>query len=213
MNENSNMTAERSLEIISQMVENTRQRVEVNGWKPMLYWGLVTITLALVVGYLWQNTKMGPAANLLWILESVGAIYPLFNRSKQPAQPTTYLSKSIGTIWKWLGIICGLLAIIWSCLGTLHAYLPPLPWVNNHFIIPIVGIVVMLMGLGSTITGSLLKIRSIMACGVITAVLGGTLGLIIIGPQQMLFLALCIFVALVIPALIIRKNDKSCSSH
>jgi hypothetical protein len=71
----------------------------------------------------------------------------------------------------------------------------------------------MLMGLGSTITGSLLKIKSITVCGVISTVLGGTLGLIIMGPQQMVFSALYFFISLVIPAIIIRKNEKPCSNH
>lgn len=216
MDEKQEMTAERSLEIIIKMVESTRQRVEANAWKPMLYWGLCTIALALLVGYLWQNTKLGAAANLLWIGVCLIAIYPLVRRHEQSAVPSTYLSKAIGAVWTWFGIICGLLGLIWGSMGAigkLFVYLPSAITINHNFVMPITGVVIMLMGLGSTITGSMLKINSITVCGVITTLLGGTFGLIIIGPQQMVFLALCLFVSLVIPALIIRKKDKSTTNQ
>jgi hypothetical protein len=54
-------------------------------------------------------------------------IYQLFRNRKQSAQPATYLSRSIGTIWMWLGIICGLLGIIWGGLGQRIALSSPHP--------------------------------------------------------------------------------------
>lgn len=209
MKESNDMTAERSLEIISQMVEQTRHRVEDNAWKPMLYWGFFNIVIALAVGYLWAFTSLGPAANFLWFLVVLAVFVLLPWRGKQAKQPTTYLYKAIGKVWAWFGYTCGTLGFIYGLVDPLARTLG----VQGPVVIPITPIIILMMGLGSTITGSLIKSRAITVCGFLTSIIGGTVGFFVRGPWQMGLLAICLFISLVIPALMIKISSKSCSNH
>jgi hypothetical protein len=219
MKENDNMTAERSLEIITDMVRQTRQHVESNAWKSMLYWGIITLIIALAVGHLWAHTSLGPTANVLWLLVIPAAFVPLLRRDKKPKEPTTYLYKAIGKVWAWFGYICCTLGVIYGLMAALHPTISipgdqdPTVITVAPIVIPVTPIIVLLMGLGSTITGSLLQMRTITVCGFFTAILGGTVGFVVSGPYQMVLLAACVFIALIVPALLIKFTTKPCSSH
>ena len=66
MEEQNNMTTERSLEIITRSIEQARRDIERGSWKFMLLWGVAVTIIALIVGHLWAHYPMGPAANGLW---------------------------------------------------------------------------------------------------------------------------------------------------
>lgn len=213
METNVNMTAERSLEIITQMVDQTRRRVEETFWQSMLWWGIVTAVLAIVVVILWQHTPLKAWANVLWAVEALAALAVCLKRWNQT--PETYLMKTVRDWWRLIGALCCLVAF---GVGFATGFDGVFEFVEDHIVyIPIVGIVILFTSLGSVITGSLIRNRVIMVCGCLTAVIGGTLALSRYGYEQMYIMAGSAVLEFVIPALVIRyrklrlnKVEKPC---
>ena len=66
MEEQNKLTAERSLEIIKESIEQSRRDITRGSWKSMLVWGILVAVIALVVGHLWEHTSLGSGAAGLW---------------------------------------------------------------------------------------------------------------------------------------------------
>ena len=56
METNNEMTVERSLEIISRHIEQSRKDITKNAGLPMILWGVMTIVTGCIVGYMWKTT-------------------------------------------------------------------------------------------------------------------------------------------------------------
>ena len=54
--ENKKLNEKESLELISQMIQNTRTRVEKDGGTPFLIWGYGTVIISLLVWYMVAST-------------------------------------------------------------------------------------------------------------------------------------------------------------
>ncbi|MBR3734096.1 MAG: hypothetical protein IKN22_06180, partial [Bacteroidaceae bacterium] len=65
MEENKNLTAKRSLEIITEQIERSRRTITKNLWWYLVWWGLCVAIFALLIAYLWKHHG-GPAWNALW---------------------------------------------------------------------------------------------------------------------------------------------------
>ena len=65
MEDNKNLTAERSLEIIRDSIERSQRAIAKNSALPLMWWGSLIVVFALVIAYLWSNHG-GPAWNALF---------------------------------------------------------------------------------------------------------------------------------------------------
>ena len=70
MENNEKLTAERSLEIISEAIEQGRRDVERNAGTPMIMWGVLSCVTGCLVCALWRLTA-SPAWNVLWFRNAV----------------------------------------------------------------------------------------------------------------------------------------------
>lgn len=90
---------------ISRMIDNTRNRMLRNSGRPFLVWGYVTVfTTLLVMGavYYFQNPKW----NILWMLLPVlGALLMWLTRDKHTeGKVSTFVDRVINNVWLVMGL-------------------------------------------------------------------------------------------------------------
>lgn len=185
-----------SLELITQMIQNTKNRLETNCGMPFLLWGYTTTLISLLVWSLVVTTR-DYHWQYLWFLLPViaGTGTYLSVRNQQPAVKT-HLDKVINHIWTVFGIT-----------GFLISLLAMFFWQ-----LPILFIVLLLMGMGTALTGLVIGYKTVIICGTLGA-LSSVGCLFYQGFNQILIFApACIFM-MVIPGHVLnhaaRKQKKS----
>ena len=177
--EDKQLNAAESIALISRMIDNTRNRMLRNSGRPFLVWGYVTVfTTLLVMGavYYFQNPKW----NILWMLLPVlGALLMWLTRDKHTeGKVSTFVDRVINNVW----LVMGLTAWFVSML-TLFSQIR----------LPILFIILLTMGMGTTITGLIIRFRP--------ATAGGTAA-IVLAP-----------VSLIVSGYWIRRNDDRAGAY
>lgn len=180
-----------SLELISQMIRNTQQKLESEHGKPFLIFGYVTIFVSLMVYTLLRMTD-NVYFNLLYYLIPIVGTYFVFLRKKRNIKSVkTFIDRIIGNTW----IVIGLVMILIS--------------IASFFIrLPVVNLILLLSGIATTLTGLTIKFKPIIACGII----GTTtciLPYLVNGYEQILIFAVAILIMMVIPGHIIQHKSKA----
>ncbi len=212
MEEKTNMTAERSLEIITEQIERTQRTITRNSSWSHIWWGTCVIVLALLIAYLWKNHG-GPVWNFLWIL-----IWPFgyagewfIRKGRQPV-PRNFVAKTIGHVWGTFGIFIGTIGII---LGLAGSGILPLTFTVNddlpdaHLYINLTSIISLCFGIASTITGSILNNRIVQICGFLAGLGGFFCALQYPWAEQLYVMAVVAFIGLVIPGIVIRLQCRN----
>lgn len=115
MDNNEKLSAERSLKIISEAIEQSRTDIMRNAGMPMIFWGILTCITSVAVCYLWQTTD-NPSWNALWFLMAViGWSVTAAKSRKDKKRPTNFFSRVLKISW----ISFGLFALIAAVIGTL----------------------------------------------------------------------------------------------
>jgi len=149
--EDRKLNEKESLELITQMIQNTRTKMEKNVGTPFLVWGYATVIVAYVIWYLIERTG-NYNWNWLWFMITVvGSTQLLVSAKKRVKMPKTYIDKILTYVWRVIGWSCFMV----SCL----AIIKPLP---------ILFLVLLLLGAGGMITGLITR------CNAVT--IGGLLG-------------------------------------
>ena len=211
MEDQNKLTAERSLEIIKESIEQSRRDITKGSWKGMLVWGVLVAVIALIVGHLWKHSSWGPGANILWCLLGLAIVVNIWYDSRKPKRPATFVSKTISQVWTCFGVMAGSLGLVCGTIAGFGLKLPVLHAPVNEsmvWVFPITPIIILFMGLAGMITGSILKSKVIAVCCFIAGIFGNFLSLVFAGPTEMVVLAGVCVVGLVIPALIIRNEEK-----
>ena len=161
--EDRKLEAAESLELIGRMIENTRSRIVRNSGRPLLAWGYATILTTLVV---WGAVVgfQDPRWNFLWLLLPVlGWLLMRLTRGKRTeGEARTFVDRVIGNVW----FVMGLTAMFVSLL-TLFTPIR----------LPILFIILLIMGMGTAVTGLIIRFTP--------AVVGGTTA-IVLAPLTML---------------------------
>ena len=207
MEENKNMTDERSLEIIRESIERSQRAISKNWALPQIWWGFLIVVFSFLIAYLWKNHG-GPAWNGLWFfMWIIGYIGNRYIDKKKETVPTTFVGKTIGQVWATFGIIASLVGwtIFMAACGLL-----PVEWVvpDQHVYINITSVICLCFGIASTITGLILKNRVIQVCGLIAG-FGGFFAALQFPMQQMYVMAAVALIGLVIPGLLIHFKSKN----
>lgn len=145
-----------SLDLIARMIQNTQGRLEQGTGAPMLIWGYTTVVTTIIV---WLTVKqtLNYHYNYLWFLIPVVGSICMFLRKRRPKGVRTYIDQVVGYIW----IVLGVTGFLLSMVSILSA----------AWNLPILFIIIIIMGMGSTLTGLVTDFKPM--------VVGGVLGLII----------------------------------
>lgn len=177
MEQNKEMTAQESLAIIAETVNNSRKDIVQRSGKYMLVWGIALTIVSLLVFILWKITGK-EAWNYLWFAMPVIGLVPSILMKKKEATrlPDNTVSRMLGGIWRAFGVFSvsiAVFAILYAKFGT------------SLFASLAVGIslspmILLLFGMAETVSGIAVKNRAIQVAGYVTGV-GGIILYYILG--------------------------------
>lgn len=190
--EEKQLNEKESLELITQMIRNTQQKLEKGNGIPFLIWGYTTVLVSLAVWYLFSTTG-NPNWNYLWFLIPAIA-FPLLmlTMRKNEKGVKTYIDKIIGYVW----IVFGIAGFIVSASAIFFWNLP------------ILFIVILMMGSGTAITGMIIKFKPIIFSG-FAGIFLSFLCLIVKGYESILIFALIFLVMMIIPGHILNWKGRN----
>lgn len=181
--EDRKLKEQESLELITQMIRDSRKSVEYKAGTFSLIWGYVTVVVSLLVYVGWYLTQSSAIGWLWFLIPIAGSIVTwLFNRNR-PSLKKTYLDKVIGQIWMVLGLVGWGLAVLCVLLPGSFSIL---------FLISL------LMGMGVTMTGCIASYKVYIGFGV-AGIMLSFLCLFVKSPEQVLVFAGIFIFMMIIP--------------
>ena len=174
MEENSNMTAERSLEIITKQIEQNRRTVSKTLGQSLYISGLcimATSVLVAIVNFLSMRAGLVGIGHLLWFLLPV-AIWLLSRKylKKRAHTPTSLVGQMVTKTWQTFGIFgLGFFIVAIVCTAILRTMMT----VAGYSVVQIrvAPIIVLLMGMAIAMSGQILNQRWLVWFGVVAGLL------------------------------------------
>ena len=170
MEQNNEMTAQQSLALISETMNNCRRAILRNNAKGFFLWGVLLTVFSLVVYLLWHLTG-SPAWNFIWFaMPLIG--YPLaaLLYKKSEAVPQSEVGRMLGQIW-------AVFAVFSLSLSAIAVFAVPMN---------ITMMIVVLLGIAECISGVVLKNWPIIVCGAILGILGAVAAALLKSEAQLL---------------------------
>lgn len=207
MEEKSNLTAERSLEIIRESIERSQRTINKNSALPLIWWGVCVAVFSLFIAYLWKNYG-GPVWNMLWaVLWLIGYAGNWMIDKRRESVPTTFVGKTVSYVWSTFGVFCCSVGMIFGFIGC--GMLP------MELILPkvyafgcITSVISLCFGMGTTITGLVIRSRIIQVCGLIAGI-GGFFGALhFSGHTQLYVMAVVALIGLIVPGITILLQNR-----
>ncbi len=168
------MTAQESLDLISVTLNNNRRSILCNSAKYFVLWGTLLTLTSLAIYLLWHLTGK-PQWNFLWFaMPLVGYPVAALMGKNKTAVPQNEVSKMLGAVWS----VFGAFAITLSAVAV--------------FLVPmnVTLIIVIIMGLAECMSGVLLKNRLIIVCGFLLGVGGAVFAMLVKSEAQLLVFTL-----------------------
>lgn len=188
-----------SLELITRMIRNTQHRLERHTGMPMLIWGYATAITTLLVW--WAVSYTGDyRMQFLWFLIPLTGGIGMLLLKKKPAGVRTYVDRVVGYIW----LVLGLTGFLLSCLSILSVM-----WK-----LPVLFIIILIMGIGTILTGLVVQFRPMVIGGVVAMGIGVAHYLLPGLDIKMLTFILAYVVMMIIPGHILNhRAKKACSKN
>lgn len=98
----SHFTEKESLELISQMIQQSKKNMEVGSGNILLYYGYPAVVLAVVV-YVLAHTSHNNVWFALWFLMFVPSVLIRLAERKSKPRIITHVDKAINSTWRILG--------------------------------------------------------------------------------------------------------------
>ena len=186
---NNELTAQDSLRVITETLNNNRRAILRNGAKYFILWGALLTVFSLVIFALWHCTG-NPVWNWLWFAMPIVG-YPLATilRKQETVVPKNILGTMIGQTWA----IYGLFAIVISAIAVF--------FVPMHITL----LIVLLMGFAEAISGLLLKNWPILVAGIVLGIGGAVGAMLLKGAEQHLLFTLGGILLMVTGAIVNRQ--------
>ena len=191
MEQNKEMTAQESLKLISETLNNSRRDILSRSAKYYVLWGSLLTVFSIVIYLLWHSTGK-PAWNMLWFAMPVfGYLFAWIMGKNEKALPESFVGSLTGKVWG----VFGAFSIVLSAIA--------------FFFVPmnITFTIIILLGLAESITGVILKNWPIIIGGFIVGV-GGAVAAILLKSEAQLLLFTLGGVILAATGLIIKSQYK-----
>jgi len=230
MEENSNMTAERSLEIITKQIEQSRKSVSKDVGMSLIISGLCIIGIALITSICAVLTR-NMAFHLLYVLVPVLIIgIDRYLKRNKPKVPASFIGTMVDKTWQTFGIFVltfFMLSFLFNRLMFYDAMVADNIQVYLQNRLSPLRIVFLMMGMAVTINGYTLKSKWMVWCGIIGGIggffwesfcvtdsliarlsaVGGYYGVLhTIAPNLMM--AVFTFIGLLLPGWMLLKRNK-----
>ena len=174
MEENSNMTAERSLKIITEQIEMNRRAVSKTLGQSLYISGLcimATSVLVAIINFLSMSSGMVGIGHLLWFLLPVAIWFFSRKYIKERAHtPTNMVGQMVAKTWQTFGIFAlGFFIVAIVCTSILF----PMMTTAEYSVVQIrvAPIIVLLMGMAIAMNGQILNQRWLVWFGAVAGLL------------------------------------------
>lgn len=186
------MTAQQSLNIISEMMNNSRRTILQSSAKHFILWGILLIVTSFVIYELWHITG-SPVWNIAWFaMPAFGFPMVRILERKESDIPQNKINMNIGLIWLSYCIFSVCLSVI------------AMLWIPMNISL----ILVVLVGFAESVSGFLLKNWAITISGFIIGIGGAVMAMMLsAGAEQLLIFTVC-GIMLVVTGLIIKSQYK-----
>lgn len=181
-----------SLRLIQSMISKTKQDISDSSIH-FLVWGWITF-FACTGQFILKNVLNYEKHYLVWLLTIGGIIFSNWYSFKEgkTRKVKTYIGDSISHLWIGMAIAYFVLSMILTVIG----------W--NR---PVFPFFILLYGLGSFISGSIIQFRPLVIGGIIAFILAFA-SVFSEYDYQMLFGAAAILISYIIPAYLLRSKNK-----
>ena len=142
--EEKKLDPQESIELITRMIRNTRQRLERHSGRPFLIWGYTTVAVSLL-NYSLNIAGADPAWSLSWFLIPVlGILLMRLFPEKKSSEPRTEIDRIVNSLW----IVCSLALVPIFLFSFLHglSYRPSL-----------FALITLVMAIGTAATGLIVR--------------------------------------------------------
>ena len=171
MEEKSNMTAERSLEIITEQIERSRQMVAKDTGVTLYVAGMCTMGMAILIG-ICNFFIVNWGLWLLWItLPIIIYIAERYVKRNKPKVPASFVGKMVDKTWQTFGIFVCFLCVFANLYNYYLCFFEN-PEVCLSHSIRYFRIILLLYGMAITINGYTLKNHWMVWCGIIGGIGG-----------------------------------------
>ena len=168
------MTAERSLEIITKQIEQSRRDMSKTTGQSLYIAGICimcTAVLVAVINLITISQGMIGIGHLLWFLLPFVILKLSRIYTKDSAHtPTSFVGSMIAKTWITFGYFAigfFVIALVWSLIAP--SLLPPSVYVASQ--IRVAPVIVLLMGMAITMTGHILRQRWLITFGIMAGLL------------------------------------------
>lgn len=210
--EEKRLTEKESLELIAEMIQNTKNKIKAGDGNMLLLWGYVTVIAAVLVYIVWALTH-SPHNNWIWMLIPLTG-YPLMQRELKKEEATstvtTYVDKITAGLWQivgalaFVGMICcfGFMFCGYNCWAVMMIY---------AFVI---------VGFGTAVQGVVVREQSLIFGGLFSICAGTFVTCCFLSSAPLkvdvmilLYILSFIFMMIVPGHIINRKARKSCPKN
>lgn len=156
--ENTQFDSQRSMTLIAEMINNTRNRMERNAGRPFLIWGYLTVAVTLAVWFALEQTQ-DYRWNYLWLSIPVlgwGLMYLTRLRETGEGKAYTFVDRVINQVWLVIGVAAFFVGVL-----AVFAFVRT----------PVIFTMILLMSIGTTITNLIIRFTPGIVCGGICVVL------------------------------------------
>lgn len=170
MEENMGLTAERSLEIITEQLEKSRRAVSKDTGEWLFVSGLTTMIMAIIVASV-NYLTWTPLAHLLWFAlpAIVGLVMRRGRRNRAPV-PESFVGTLVRKTWYTIlafALVYAVVTFIWNQV----IYRFESPEVSSRIAMHIVPTILTLLAVAVSMTGLILKKRALVWFGLLSFVI------------------------------------------
>ena len=189
--QNNEMTAQQSLGIITEMMNNNRRSILQNSAKHFLLWGALLTIMSLGIYELIHITR-NPIWNLLWfVMPLIGFTAAHFIGKSNVVLPQNIISRQLHGVWL---AYCAFAVVI----SAVFMFIAP----QNLTLI-----IIMAFGFAECVSGIILKNWAVIVGGFILGIGGAIAAILLRSEAQLLLFTIC-GVILVVTGLIVKSQHK-----
>lgn len=170
--QNEEMTAAKSLALITETLNNNRRDILRNNSKYFVLWGCLLTAMSLTIYLLWHFNG-SPKWNFLWFAMPIGYLIAALMGRHDKDKPQSEIGRILGYIWTVFGVFS-------VCISAIGVFAVPL-----HVTL----LIVVMLGIAECISGAVLKNWPIIIAGFILGVGGALVAVLVKSEAQLLLFA------------------------
>lgn len=146
----SNISEKESLELITRMIQQTQQRLQVGSGNVLLYYGYAAVFIATAVYGLCRFTEQMYWHFLWFLMFAMMVAEQLFRRQRKP-EVVTYIDQAVSNVWQIISMLFCLTALTLTAIGLFTSSL------RFTLLLPLA---LLYVGIGTSCTGIITKEKS-----------------------------------------------------